>query len=287
MEMPYGVMNAKVLPDDFHPEPGKWVAEEKYDGHRILMCVTDHAEVHVWSRYGKTRPLPAHVLHDAKQLVPGVYDGELLVQGGRSYNVKEGTKAGQLVYVIFDLLRVVGVPTICEQTYDVRRESLEYIFVQRGGQMNANGVMLAPSHKLLSREHMLQLRDEVWQRDGEGLIIKRRAGLYLPGKRTKEFMKLKKLETAVVTVIGWAESRGEKNYRGPYGMTRFRDDAGFESQVKTLNDHELARFEERGRNCGLFNENHPDLGRKLRIEFVEKTPDGAYWHPRWDRWEDE
>ena len=30
----------------------------------------------------------------------------------------------------------------------------------------------------------------------------------------------------------------------------------------------------------------PAIGRKLRVDYQEVTPDG-YRHPRWDRWEDE
>ena len=37
-------MLAHKVPDDFDPEPGEWVVEEKYDGHRIIVEIGDQKE---------------------------------------------------------------------------------------------------------------------------------------------------------------------------------------------------------------------------------------------------
>ena len=38
-------MLAKPLTDVWDPRPGEWVAEEKYDGHRILVEVEDREDL--------------------------------------------------------------------------------------------------------------------------------------------------------------------------------------------------------------------------------------------------
>src|ERR1043166_140802 len=91
--------------------PGIYAAEEKFDGHRLIMEVTDAAthdlygegmEVKAWGRYGIPRILPPHIVTGMSRLPPGIYDGELLAPGKRSYGVTERTNSDDLVYVIFD-----------------------------------------------------------------------------------------------------------------------------------------------------------------------------------------
>jgi hypothetical protein len=86
--------------------------------------------------------------------------------------------------------------------------------------------------------------------------------------------------------MGFTQSRGKIIDRGPYAAVLLRDAAGNETTVKTLNDVELDRFEQEWPSTAGV-EHHPAVGRKLRIEYQERTPDGSYRHPRWDRWEDE
>ena len=123
----------------------------------------------------------------------------------------------------------------------------------------------------------------VWDSDGEGLIIKRRQAPYTSGKRTMDFIKLKDLRTAVLTLVGFRAGVGTIVDRGAYATVVLRDEHGVQTTVKTLNDKELARFESSAKGHKV----HPAIGRSLRIEYHEKTPDGNYRHPRWDRWENE
>jgi hypothetical protein len=83
---------------------------------------------------------------------------------------------------------------------------------------------------------------------------------------------VKALDTAVMTVTGF-----EKGENGPHSTVTLVGTDG-ETTVKTLNADALRKF---AANPKSF------IGRKLRIEFQERTPDGGYRHPRWDRWENE
>ncbi len=268
--------------------PGVYVYDEKFDGHRLILSKTPEGAVTAWSRDGLVRLLPPQIHEAAEYLQPGTYDGELFVPGKRSYGVTELANSAKLVYVVFDVLALLGVSTLA-QTYDERRAYLAAM--EEHLDFSHDAIRLAPSKALDSdRDLELALRD-IWDADGEGIIIKKRTGRYYPGKRPKDvWIKMKQLRTAVLTVVGFVAGRGEIVNRGPYAMVVLRDDEGFETAVKTRNDAELERFEKEACQQGSSLDpilRHPAIGRKLRIEYQERTPDGSYRHPRWDRWEDE
>lgn len=283
---------------DFILEPGCWDAEEKYDGIRIITEISDHSDqlfvnkgVTAWSRYGNLRPHPTHIAEILARFPNCVIDGELIAPGKRSYGTMELANTPELVYYIFDLLHLDG-EDVMPAPRSVRREALIQIFndaVAGMGSLSGVGflpVQIAPSTRVNTWDEIYALRDAIWARDGEGLILKRHDSCYIPSKRSKDWIKIKQLRPACLTVIGFTESRGEKVYRGPYGMTQLRDDEGNITAVKTRTDADCRRFEELGRNLKP-GELHPDVGRKLWVEYQERTPDGSYRHIRWDHWDGE
>jgi ATP-dependent DNA ligase len=301
-------MNASPLPKNWKFTRDAWVAERKFDGHRLVAQVGGGPArdlftsklVVAWARSGIERKLPEQILRALTVLPDGIYDGELCVPGGRSYGVTELTQTNNLEYVIFDVLELLGHSTV-HKTYDERRAFLEEMFTRE----HINGhsaIKLADSWPISSMDDVDRLKEDVWAEDGEGLILKRRAARYQPGKRSKDFIKIKKCDSAVLTVIGFEPSKGKIMDRGPFGTTVIQDDDGNITTVKTLNDFELDRLEKEdtpgierhwktvrvvGKGAVKMHTNHPAVGRKLRIEFQERTPDMSYREPRWDRWEDE
>lgn len=257
-------MLASPLPKSF--DPRGWYAEEKFDGHRLIVCVND-TQVKAWSRNGLERLLPRHVLADLQTLPNGTYDGELVTPGGRSYGVTDKTKAGTLIFVAFDILEVSGTPAT-HLTYAERRMLL---VTALSGEHDA--IVLADRFPLETMDDVKRIVSEVWKRDGEGLILKNPRGTYQPGKRSKDFIKIKSLKSAVLTVIGFQSGK-----MGPHATVVLEDEDGFMTTVKTLNTQELIK---------LNRDPKAAMGRKLRIEYQERTPDGSYRHPRWDRWENE
>jgi ATP-dependent DNA ligase len=273
-------MLAASMPKFLNIEPGIWALEQKYDGHRIMVRVEPNRAPIAWSRNGIVRALPPHIILDLVRLPRGVYDGELFVPGDRSFGVKEIANGPNLIYVVFDIVDLLGV-SIVQQNYDERRAYLEEI--QTKGLLS-DSVMLSPMWHVKNNDDVDKAVSKIWAKDGEGVILKRRKSTYVPGKRPKDaWIKIKALRTAVLEVVGFIPSKGEIQYRGNYGMVQLRDEDGNETTVKTRNDKECRALEERARVGRV----HPDIGRKLRIEFQERTPDGSYRHPRWDRWEDE
>ncbi len=274
-------MLAKPIPEGFAPEPGKWVAEEKLDGHRIVVQVSDQKAdlfggrlVRAWSRYGIERILPHQIRELMEKFPVGVYDGELLVPGERAFGTTVIENSSKLVYVVFDVLVLLGkdLTTLgISATYDERHAYLRELFRNLG---RDRAVRLSWTEDVGTMEQVKDLAKMIWERDGEGLVLKRRNSLYEPGKRPRGvWLKIKKLQSAALTVIAFREGK-----LGPNSIVWLRDDEGCETTVKWKNFDELAAIDA---DPSKF------IGRKLRIEFQERTPDGSYRHPRWDRWEDE
>jgi len=199
--------------------------------------------------------------------------------------------------VIFDVL-VLKDKVTTDLNYDARRMLLEEIF-RRKEIVGGNAVVLAGSFPINNRKELFRYRDAIWKQGGEGLILKRRNSAYLVGKRSKNILKLKKLETELTTLIGFEAGTSQKINRGPFAKVWVRADDGHEYTVKTLSNEELEKFEtqwKEARNRAYEkrktqptdpNKDHPALGRKLWVEYHEKNANGSRREPRWDRWEDE
>ena len=285
----------------FKITPGLYACEAKYDGHRIEIEVSDGITepkslfdepahptkfVRNWSRDEKSRILPKHIVEAMQGFPNGIYDGELLVPGERSWGVTELTKLDKLAYVVFDILELQGDSQM-HLSYDMRRAYLEGLFGPK--HLGSSAVQLAESTNVDSMEDVRRICEEVWARGGEGVIVKLRAGLYHAGKRPKNnWLKIKNLLSAVLEVVGFLPSRGTKVDRGPYAMILLEDSECHKTQVKTKNDAECRRLEHAAMSPDAISlGHHPDLGRMLRVLFQERTPDGSYRHIRVDRWENE
>jgi len=265
--------------------------------------VVNRAGVTAWTRprkhangSGKTmavRALPNHLTRQLAQLPTGVYDGELM-GGDTSTDVTRTDLQDSLVYVVFDVLRIghANVQTMSEP-YERRRCILEQsVFI--GPAANLSHVKLAPSRQVTDQQFVADFVEMVWRRGGEGAILKRKKAIYQAGKRSPDFVKVKKLQTTVCTVVGFEATRGQVLNRGAFATVLLQDEHGNKTSVKTKDDAEIAAFERAWdqrssvtTHTDTPNKNHPALGRKLRIEFQDFTPEGGYRHPRWDRWEDE
>jgi hypothetical protein len=67
----------------------------------------------------------------------------------------------------------------------------------------------------------------------------------------------------------------EDGLLGACSVVHLVDDSGIFTSCKVLNGEELKRIQA---DPSSF------IGRKLLLDYQEKTPDGMYRHPRWDRW---
>jgi len=251
-------------PAKFKFVPGEWVAEEKYDGHRLIVEVSETG-VRAWSRDNISRVLPKSLVAELANLPPGVYDGELISgDSSKSYDVQAKVNAERLAFVVFDMLMVDEHPAH-NATYDERRALLVEVFanVER-----LTKVMLSYPIALNSVNDIQQLAKIVWNRGGEGLIIKHRASKYEIGKRMKTWLKVKALENSTLTITGYKAGK-----LGPCSVVIVTGDDGISTTVKAKND--------KLRNAMTANP-MAYIGKKLRIEHNGRTPERSYRHPRWD-----
>lgn len=282
--------NPRAKPFEF--TPNAIVAEIKYDGQRIGMEIHDSKKtlltetgVTAWTRFGNSEFVPKHILEILLKFPNCYLDGELMAPGKRSFGTMDHSNRDDLVYYVFDLLIWNDVDIMPLPRRARRRAMMDFLTKYCGIDGDELGpVRIAEERFINSFQEMEAYRDEVWEKDGEGLILKHQDAPYQLGKRSKFWTKVKKKQSAALTVVGFEESRGRINYRGKHAIVQLLDDDGFSCTVKTKNDAEITRFDFLSRTT---EGPHPDLGRKLRIEFQERTPDGQYREPRWDRWEDE
>lgn len=160
-----------------------WVAQQKLDGDRLLIHVTDHT-VTPLNRDGvrRSNPTPKVVL-DQFAVLPGewVLDGELLTSGE---------------FWLFDLPKAAdGIgPT---DPYWKRYEVLERVFAG-GIWQPADCIRLLPMARTTLAKRRL-LRD-LHGRGAEGLIFRHMDAGYKPGKRSELALKAKFTHTAEVVV---------------------------------------------------------------------------------------
>lgn len=300
-----------------------YVAEEKYDGWRLIVTLPAHDPITAHTRERKhagstgkdqndvTDMLPVSLLQDLDRLRPRtgwvVLDGELLAihpngRVGTSTDVPRKELAKR--YVVFDVLMTQQGSSMM-LPYAQRRDILATMFNLRPG---GHDVMLAEVRPCVDTETVSAFTHEVWNRGGEGLILKLKSARYESGKRRAAFVKIKKLYTAVIKITGFEPSRGTVRFPGHPFATVVGDIVeappehasliGRQTSVKTKDDDSLATFEHEFRKAhgALFGAGtwpsdagkmHPALGRLLRIEYQDVAAEGGVRHPRWDRWEKE
>jgi hypothetical protein len=240
--------------------PG-WVMEEKFDGHRQVVTVR-RGMVESRSRAGNNRALPAHILSVMEEMPDGVYDGELLVPGGKASDVTRLELRDKLVLVLFDALEMDG-EDLLGRTYLDRRSLLAGAFI--AATVAGVGAVRVAEAFAVSRAQV----ETIWARGGEGVVIKRADSTYQPGARSADWVKVKKAGAAVVTIRGFVT--GDTGIA--YGKCEVMDDAGRAFSVKTLNN---ATIREVAADPGSF------VGRRLVIKFNERLASGAFRHPMFD-----
>ena len=241
----------------------EWVLEEKFDGHRLIVQVNHFGSPKAWSRVGNPRPLEPHIIDALKSIPPGTYDGELYVPGGTSTDVKALDKAKHLALVFFDLLKVDEFDAMAKSG----RERRELLLIAMSKVDDRSPIHA--SEQWAPSEERLRL---LWVRGGEGGILKRIDAPYSVGKRSRDWIKLKKGGKCRTIVLGF-----EAGLSGPHSVIRCQDANGVITTVKTLNNIWLHWFDA---DADSF------IGRTLVISYTDRTRDGNFHHPMADHFEE-
>lgn len=243
-----------------------WLCEEKYDGERKIVRKTGDT-IEAWSRprSGKEAlraELPRLILNALRDLPDGLYDGELVMPGGRSWDVTKLENRDKLVLVLFDVVELLGQST-ADRTYRERHDLLK-VAVDHHRMLTDDDTIRIPDPQPVSQAAV----EAIWARGGEGAILKRAVSSYQPGKRSDAWIKVKKLAHATLTIVGFKTGK-----LGACSITCLRHDDGRETTVSTLNTAT--------RNA-IAKDPAAWIGRRLVIQYTELTDDGSFRHGGWD-----
>jgi bifunctional non-homologous end joining protein LigD len=282
--------------------PG-WAYEFKYDGVRAVTYVADGA-VQVYSRNGNdvTRTYPE--LAEVAELLRGrsaVVDGEIIALGdgdrpsfarlqSRMHVVAPSATLLRTVpvrYYVFDLLRLDG-ESLLEMPYGKRRERL------RGLGLAGEAVRVPSSFTEAHGQAVLHTAELA---GFEGVVAKRLAAPYRPGKRSADWTKVPLIRTQEVLVIGYEPGEGRRS--GTLGAlllgVREAGHIRYAGQVGTgftdaMLDHLHEQLEARRRTTSPAVGVPRDHARKARwvepglvgeVAYRSWTPDGRLRHASW------
>jgi hypothetical protein len=264
-QAPLKPMLASALPEDRTIDDysaADYVMEEKFDGHRRIILVTADG-VSAWSRLGNVVELPLHLKQAVRACCAnGLYDAEQLIPGGTATDVKALDKQDEAILRIFDLL-ALGSSQSPTMALPNRRVLLEE-------SVTALDATLAVAEQWDPSRARLKA---FWADGKEGAVLKKRGALYVPGKRSRDWIKLKRFVPTTMTVIGFAGGK-----LGPHSVVLVVDDHGIETSVKALDDTFRASVAVQG--PAAF------VGRRLVVEHQGRT-EFSYRSPMFEHFLDE
>jgi bifunctional non-homologous end joining protein LigD len=195
-----------TLADDV-PRGAGWTFEIKWDGYRIIATVAG-SEVELRTR--KDQDYTQRFANVAKELAKAlktpdcVVDGEVcaLDEDGRpSFSAMQQGKTGTpVVYFVFDLLEVEGEPIIDLPLVE-RRKRLEKLLDKRNKTIRFSE----------SFDDGRALLRAAKQQKLEGIMAKRLESTYLPGKRTRDWLKIKAHGRQEFVIAGYTRGQGRRS----------------------------------------------------------------------------
>jgi len=211
---------------------GSWIIEPKYDGERII-AVRYGDEISLWTRRNiqASYKFP-EIVEALKNNVNGkewILDGEMTVSGGfrqlLKRNVEDRFKISLLsrknpaTYNIFDIIRYK------------KEDLLNKTIIER------KGILMKIVHpdkhiEIVPFQEADHVEDQFlnFLKEGfEGAIIKNSHSKYEPGRRSDQWLKIKKGDTVDVYIIGATKSTGSI----PFGALLMEKDGKYFGKVGT------------------------------------------------------
>ncbi len=202
----YAPMLATLEDEKSIPHGEGWEFEIKWDGYRIITRVAGgEAEL----RTRKDQDYTQRFANVAKELVKAlktpdcVVDGEVCAldeEGRPSFAAMQQRKPETpVVYYVFDLLEVDGEPII-DLPLSERRARLEKLLDRRNRTAKlSESFDDGPALMQAARERKL-----------EGIVAKRLESRYLPGKRTRDWLKFKAHYEQEFVIAGYTRGKGRR-----------------------------------------------------------------------------
>ncbi len=294
--IPKRLLPMLACPGESVPPGEGWAYEPKLDGYRVLAFVDEHG-ARLGSRRGldMTRPFPeiADELKEAAR-APMVLDAELIALGADgkpSFNalqnraqlktdadIARALRETTCVLVCFDLLHFAGM-NLRRASYRDRARWLSQVFLP-----------MPHLQRIESSRDGESLYRACIEAGFEGVLAKRLASAYEPGRRSNQWVKVKAVRSEEFYIGGYAQGRGSRADRfgsllvgtpARAGKLQYAGRVGSGFDERLLNDLKQ-RFEKLKTDKPPFTEKPPLerpttwLKPKLvaEIQFAEWTPDG-------------
>jgi bifunctional non-homologous end joining protein LigD len=188
------------------PKGEDWIFEIKWDGYRIIARVAG-SEADLRTRkdqdYTKRFENVAKELAKAVKTPDCVVDGEVCAldeEGRPSFSaMQQGKLDTPIVYYVFDLLEIDGEPMI-DLPLEERRDRLEKLLVKRNRTVRFSD-SFEDGEALLSAANQQGL---------EGIMAKRLGSRYLPGRRSREWLKVKGHGRQEFVIAGYTRGKGRR-----------------------------------------------------------------------------
>lgn len=202
------------FPKDLHPmlatlvdEPfdhNDWLFEIKWDGYRAVSYI-QNGDVEISSRNNKTFNEKFYPVYDElkKWKINAVIDGEIIVadsKGISDFGSLQNWRSeadGALIYYVFDLLWYDG-KSLMEEPLSTRREMLKKILPAGDRILYSDDIVASGISFFKSAEKM----------GLEGILAKKADSQYLPGNRSKDWLKIKTQLRQEVVIGGYTLNEG-------------------------------------------------------------------------------
>jgi bifunctional non-homologous end joining protein LigD len=207
-------MLATLVEDAFDSD--EWIFELKWDGVRAFALCNEETTLFSRNDRNITATYPELAkLHERVVAVDAMIDGEIVAMaGGRPsfeslqsrVNLQDKVAVGKamkqlpVTYVAFDLLYLDGRSLITTPVEE-RKRLLEELIVP------SERVLVSQAEATEGRAIFGLAKSQ----NLEGIVAKRLGSPYRPGKRTKEWLKVKSIYDADVVIGGWTRGEGGRS----------------------------------------------------------------------------
>ncbi len=184
-----------------------WLFEVKWDGFRAIATIRG-GNIDLRSRNDKSFvdrfPTVVRTLERALRTPDCVLDGEVVAVGedGRATfsAMQQGKEGTTYLYVAFDLLEVEGTPLIDLPLTERRERLAELVDTrQRGIQISA------------AFDDGPALYEAAQEQRFEGIVAKRADSPYEPGRRSRNWLKLKTQGRQELVIVGYTKGQGRRS----------------------------------------------------------------------------
>ncbi len=195
-----------TLVDEPFDEEG-WIYEIKWDGYRALSYI-NNKKVEVRSRNNKSFNEKYYPVYKSLQSLElnAVLDGEIIVTNERGHadfadlQNWRSEADGQLIYYVFDILWLDNA-NLMDLPLQERRKLLKTIIPQGEEMIRVSDNFKASAAELFSLAKKMGL---------EGIIAKKSDSRYIPGTRSKEWLKFKTEIRQEVVIGGYTRNENSK-----------------------------------------------------------------------------